>query len=125
MICEGFFVIVIGSMKILQQHHHLDARVLRAQIRYEGLPQSVQTARQIVSVKLRNCFLLLNRFSRTKGRTENDHGKLLMHISRCIMKERLSITDYTSKDEVFRIEARATKAYWQGVRLLCHAGDDW
>lgn len=107
------------------KHDHVPGQTVRAQVAYSGSPAALSTARFIIESKIRNCRLLLTDYRRARDRAQSEHAAVLGAICRRLLFVERQIPTATTTQNIFQLEARAGKAYWQAVSLLCRREDLW
>lgn len=99
------------------KHNHLNIGLIEQQLQYENSTAGLVSARQIIGAKIRNQGMFLTNYARTRT--------MIRPAQTQIVRAGDDLRFATSKQDIFQIEARASRSYWEAVRVLCKQNPDW
>ena len=107
------------------KHNHLNISVIEQQLAYENSAACLITARNLIGAKIRNQGMFLTSYARARAIQGFVSGRLIQLARRQIISREGDLRFAMSKQHIFQIEARASRSYWDAVRILCKQDANW
>lgn len=109
----------------MADHIHVSPATVRAQVTYSMAKESLETARNLITAKLQNCYFLLGTFRQARIRAQSDQVQLIDKARRHIHRHSEQTQQVIDKQSLFLTEAQAAHVYWDVFARLCHAPASW
>lgn len=113
-------------MPKLISHQHNNPTLIRDQLTYATSLAGRETARAIIACKLRNGALILSDYRQSRERAgSSDQAAYIGDTQNRIARIISELSTAGDAAQLLLMEARAARAYWNAVRVICRQPPEW
>lgn len=106
-------------------HNHRSGRIIRQQVSYAKSPAALESARNLISIKIINSRYLVGSYLAGRKRDGHNQVEILTATSNRLDNLASRCAVAPDRPSIFQIEAQAARVYWRSFALLSHQTPVW